>query len=566
MPISSTTNHDFDESVSTGMVNASQVHKTVVPDPQMLEKVSTNLGETTVNDAAETAIKERQMTMFQAIKAYPYACAWSMLFSTAIIMEGFDFTMIFSFYALPAFQKKYGVPIGGGKYVITPAWQTGLSNGAQVGSILGLMVNGWACDRFGYKKTICTSLVLITCFIFITFFSVSLPMLLAGEILCGIPWGVFQTLTTAYAAEVCPAPLRPYLTTYVNLCWVIGQFISSGVLKGVSGMNEDNQWAYRIPFALQWIWPLPILAGAIFAPESPWWLVRQGRLADAASSLTRLGSLSAEGFVDVDAKINQMIFTNEIEKEVDAGTTYFDCFKGTNLRRTEIVCMVWMIQTLAGSGFIGYSTTFFERAGLSNSNSFSLSLGNYGLGAVGTISSWWTMQWFGRRDLYMWGLFAMGIVLFGVGGSGFGKSSGASWASGALIVIYSFLYQFTVGPVCYCLVAEISSTRLRAKSVVLARTSYNIIGIINNIIFPRMLSPLSWNWNAKAGFFWGASCFLCTIWCFFRLPEPKGRSYLELDIMFEDRISARHFKTTAVDIRAHARSDEKHYEPMGGVH
>ncbi|SCV74857.1 BQ2448_7886 [Microbotryum intermedium] len=97
-------------------------------------------------------------------------------------------------------------------------------------------------------------------------------------------------------------------------------------------------------------------------------------------------------------------------------------------------------------------------------------------------------------------------------------------ASGALIVIYSFLYQFTVGPVCYCLVAEIPSTRLRAKSVVLARTSYNIVGIINNIIFPRMLSPLAWNWNAKAGFFWGASCFLCTIRCFFRLPEPKGRT------------------------------------------
>ncbi|SCZ88768.1 BZ3500_MvSof-1268-A1-R1_Chr2-1g04625 [Microbotryum saponariae] len=566
MPIASTTDREFDKSVGTGMVSPNQVHKTIVPEPQMLEKVSTHLGETTVNDAAETANKERHMTMWQAVKAYPYACGWSMLFSTAIVMEGFDLTMINSFFALPAFQRKFGVQLPDGSYVITPEWQTGLSNGVQVGSIFGLMVNGWACDRFGYKKTIAVSLVAITLFIFITFFAVSLPILLIGEILCGVPWGVFQSLTTAYAAEVCPAPLRPYLTTYVNLCWVIGQFISSGVLKGVSGMSEDNQWAYRIPFALQWVWPLPILAGALLAPESPWWLVRQGRLGDAANSLNRLGSISAEGFIDVDAKINQMIFTNEIEKEINAGTTYFDCFKGTNLRRTEIVCMVWMIQTLAGSGFIGYSTVFFERAGLSNSNAFSLSLGNYALGAVGTISSWWTMQWFGRRDLYMWGLLSMGVVLFAVGGAGFGSGSGASWAAGALIVFYSFLYQFTVGPVCYCLVAEISSTRLRAKSVVLARTAYNIVGIVNNIVFPRMLSPLSWNWNAKAGFFWGASCFLCTIWCYFRLPEPKGRTYLELDILFTDKVSARKFKTTAVDVRAHGRSNEKHYEPTGIVH
>lgn len=50
-------------------------------------------------------------------------------------------------------------------------------------------------------------------------------MLLVGEILCGLPWGVFQTITTAYAAEVTPTPLRPFLTTYVNLCWVFGQLI-----------------------------------------------------------------------------------------------------------------------------------------------------------------------------------------------------------------------------------------------------------------------------------------------------------------------------------------------------
>lgn len=75
------------------------------------------------------------------------------------------------------------------------ARQTGLSNAVQVGQILGLMVNGWACDRFGYKRTIGVSLILVICFIFITFFSTSLAMLTAGEILCGMPWGVFQTLS-----------------------------------------------------------------------------------------------------------------------------------------------------------------------------------------------------------------------------------------------------------------------------------------------------------------------------------------------------------------------------------
>ncbi|KAM0754348.1 MFS alpha-glucoside transporter-like protein [Meredithblackwellia eburnea MCA 4105] len=555
--------------IAIGGHNAPPIQKVVTADPSLLEKVATRVEhlEEVLDEAADAAHKEQNMGLLEAFRAYPKAVGWSMLFSTAIVMEGFDLTMINSFYALPAFQQRYGVSDGKGGYLITPAWQAGLSNAVQVGSILGLMINGWACDRFGYKKTIGISLFLIIAFIAITFTAKSITVLLVGELLCGFPWGVFQTLTTAYAAEVCPIPLRPYLTTYVNLCWVMGQFISSGVLKGVSKYSPTDQWAYRIPFALQWMWPVPILIGTFLAPESPWWFVRHGRLDDAKKSLKALGATSAKAYIDVDKRVSQMVHTNEIEKVMHEGVSYFDCFKGTNLRRTEIVCMVWMIQTICGSGFIGYSTTFYEQAGLSVDNAFSLSLGQYALGAVGTISSWWTMNYFGRRTLYLGGLAAMFFALIAVAGTGFKSSSQASWAAGSLVIVYAFLYQFTVGPVCYCLVAEIPSTRLRAKSVVLARSAYNVVGIINNIIFPRMLSPLSWHWGKKAGFFWAGGCLLSAVWTFFRLPEPKGRTYAELDVLFDDRVPARKFATTAVDLFARGGNvKDENYIPPGGGH
>lgn len=106
-----------------------------------------------------------------------------------------------------------------------------MSNGAQVGEILGLYAAGIVVDRIGYRKTILMALFSMICFIFIPFFAQSLPILLVGEVLQGIPWGVFQTMTTAYASEVAPVALRAYLTTYVNLCWVMGQFIAAGVLR-----------------------------------------------------------------------------------------------------------------------------------------------------------------------------------------------------------------------------------------------------------------------------------------------------------------------------------------------
>ncbi len=75
---------------------------------------------------------------------------------------------------------------------------------------------------------------------------------------------------------------------------------------------------------------------------------------------------------------------------------------------------------------------------------------------------------------------------------------------------------------CYSLVAEIPSTRLKIKTVVLARNFYNFGGIINYILMPKMLLSTEWNWGAFTGFFWAGVNALLIVWCFFRLPEPKG--------------------------------------------
>ena len=170
------------------------------------------------------------------------------------------------------------------------------------------------------------------------------------------------------------------------------------------------------------------------------------------------------------------------------------------------------------------------------------------MGAVGTVGSWFLMPRFGRRTLYLWGLGILFCLLMIVGGMGVaGTARGPSLAAGTLLMIYTFVYDITIGPVCYALVADIPSTRLKIKTVVLARNFYNIGGIINNTLMPRMLLNTEWNWGAKTGFFWAGACILLLVYMYFRLPEPKGRTYGELDVLFENRVSARKFRTTKVD-------------------
>ncbi|KAK7179732.1 hypothetical protein DPSP01_001362 [Paraphaeosphaeria sporulosa] len=497
-------------------------------------------------DATRATKAEQKMTLMEGIRLYPKAIAWSVLLSGAIIMEGYDINLIANLQAVPAFKRKFGVQLADGSYEVTAAWQAGLTNGAYVGEILGLMVNGIIAERYGFKKTMIGALSAVTALIFILFFAQNIEMLLVGLILIGIPWGVFQTLTTTYAAEVTPVPLRPILTTYVNLCWVFGQFIASGVLKGIS--ERPDQWAYRIPYAIQWIYPIPLIIGIAFAPESPWWLVRKERYEDAKKMVLRLASPEKNPDFNADETIAMYKHTNELEKAVSDGTSYWDCFKGTDLRRTEIAAMTWFTQAWCGSSFMGFSTYFFENAGLDTSNAFSMSLGIYAIGAIGVFVSWWLMPRVGRRTLYVWGLVVMLAILLIIGFLGIAPSGNSSvqWAIGAMLIIFTFVYDASVGPVCYCLVAEIPSSRLRQKTVVLARNWYNIGSIIGNIMTPRMLNPSAWNWGAKSAFFWAGTCFLCLVWTYFRLPEPKGRTYGELDILFEQRVPARKFKETVV--------------------
>lgn len=269
------------------------------------------------------------------------------------------------------------------------------------------------------------------------------------------------------------------------MCWVIGQFLSSGVLRGIS--NAQGSIGYKLPYGLQWIWPVPLIIGIYLAPESPWWLVRKGRVDDARKQLDRLTSKQAN--LNLEETIAMMVYTTEFEREHTANARYVDCFRGVNLRRTEAVCMTWAIQTLCGaSSIIGFSTYFFVQAGLDESNAFSLSLGTYALGAVGTMLSWFLIGRFGRRTLYLWGQIAMIVLMAAIGFSGFAGNTASQWAIGSMVVVYTFIYDATVGPVCYSLIAELSSTRLRNKTVVLARNSYNITGIIANILTRTQLS------------------------------------------------------------------------------
>lgn len=206
-------------------------------------------------------------------------------------------------------------------------------------------------------------------------------------------------------------------------------------------------------------------------------------------------------------------------------------------------------------------TYFFTTAGIASEQAYKLNLGTTSIAFIGTCLSWILITYFGRRSLYLAGqaVLTVGLLLIGILNAA-SKSDASLWAQAGLCILWSFTYALTIGPIAYAIVAETSSVRLRPLSVVLARNAYQLVNIVSQILQSYFMNPTAWNANGKTGFFWAGTAFMVFTWAFFRLPEMKGRTYEELDILFANRVPARKFAGTHVDAYAAASPEVHHFE------
>ncbi|KAI1340041.1 hypothetical protein F5Y15DRAFT_62471 [Xylariaceae sp. FL0016] len=166
------------------------------------------------------------------------------------------------------------------------------------------------------------------------------------------------------------------------------------------------------------------------------------------------------------------------------------------------------------------------------------------------------------------------VILIIIGVLNVSAGDGGLWPSGGLCVLWLFIYSLTIGPLAvshsslfheprltseqYSIISETSSVQLRPLSVVLSRTAYQLINIVSQFLNAYMINPTEWDWSGKAGFFWGGTSFLVFVWAYFRLPEVKGRTYEELDILFSNKVPARKFASTHVDPYAAAVAEDSY--------
>jgi hypothetical protein len=156
-------------------------------------------------------------------------------------------------------------------------------------------------------------------------------------------------------------------------------------------------------------------------------------MAAAEKSMVRL--YGAENHIE--ARLAYLQSSIQHETQAKSSATYVDCFKGTDLKRTLTVCLLFFGNGMIGTAFLSQNIYFLMLAGLPVIHAFDINIGGFGLALVITPLVWVFGDRLGRRSLYLVGVIGNVVVLSVIGGLGYVPSSntGAVWAIAILLYV-----------------------------------------------------------------------------------------------------------------------------------
>ncbi|KAH6876392.1 general substrate transporter [Thelonectria olida] len=430
-----------------------------------------------------------------------------------------------------------------------------------VTSILIQTIAPVTADRFGRKFNMWGVTFFLTMSIIIQVVAPNWWVLLIARLVAGCAGGMLSTSVMVYMSEIAMPQFRGALLGSFSLAFALGQVflaIALKVLVETKPMAFRNIFYSEFVFTGLWLFPMVLL------PESPAWYASKGRHDEGKKALRKLIG-NVEGY-DVDHEYAviafEMVESKALAKNGLENADWKALFTSkTNMKRAVISTLPFTFQNIVGVPLMfGYTTYFFQLAGVDDP--FLGNIVKQMVLVVGIIIAFYTVDKVGRRTLVIGGGVAMALICFIVGGLGFMEQTSASgMALVALCSLWAFVYANSLAPIGWISLVELSTPSLRAKTTSIAVTIQYLTGILFNYTVPLMLSNQNAGWGQKIGLFFGGITLLYLIPVVLLFPETKGRTYHELDELFERRVPAWRFASTKTshqsEVEAKAADDER---------
>lgn len=316
------------------------------------------------------------------------------------------------------------------EYIIPSTWLSLWGVASGIGSMPGALAAGWISDKIGRTRVlgICTVLSAIAVVGFIcSDLSANIEarrgMFFGSKIFSGFAIGGLQTIIQTWMSEAVPQQLRGSLLPIIPVFILIGNILGTIVVQ--VQIDRTGREAYRIALGTIWVFSVLSLVTSLVLPESPAWLLRKGRIDKASKAHKRLeySKRYPSAHIRTFAALQSTTTREQRASNNAGGATYLDCFKGTNLRRTFIVCFCNVLPELFGMSLLGSAGYFLQTVGVTASTANYFFMAGIGCALLGISSTFFTLARFGRRQLILPTLGAVSLLWGSMGVIGTIKSA-----------------------------------------------------------------------------------------------------------------------------------------------
>lgn len=397
------------------------------------------------------------------------------------------------------------------------------------GCALGSFVMGFLADRFGRREP----LIWVAAFFALTSLATGLApdfaWFLLARFLGGLAVGGASILAPMYVAEVAPPSLRGRMCASYQMAIVIGilaSFLLNYLLQGLAPWEWFNATFFDLgAWNWRWMFISGVVPSVIFfyliykAPETPRFLYKSGREREALALLERIGGREEAEFE-----------MKEIRRSLDRPGASWNDLKDPGLRRALAVgfTLAILIHFSGINTIIDYAPIIFKSAQFKIDAAL---FATFGIGLVNflcTLVSFWTIDRFGRKPLYIAGSFGMSAVLFTLAVVAMtGHFTGVTVL--VLILAYIACFSSCIGPVFWTLVPEIFPNRIRGEAMIVPVVTQWIANATVVLLFPSAMTLLG---QGATFLMLGIVALAQMLFTFWLVPETKGKTLEEIESLW----------------------------------
>lgn len=409
-------------------------------------------------------------------------------------------------------------------------------------SLLGSLASGKTSDYIGRRYTLVLAATTFLIGALLMGLAPSYPFLLAGRVIAGFGVGYSLMIAPVYTAELSPAMTRGFLTSLPEV------FIVSGILVGyiinyaLSDLPQPINW--RLMLGLAAVPSLLMGFGVIVMPESPRWLVMQGRLDEAKRVLIKVSDSTEE------AEFRLGEITKAAADLGHSGSSSTNwrgkgvwkelLLNPTRPVRRMLIAAIginFFMQASGNDAVIYYSPEVFKAAGIHKKRQlFGVNVVMGIAKAACALLSALYLDRFGRRPLLLLGTAGMALSLIVLGtGSKFLEHSTSKpvWAIVICIIsVCTFVSFFSIGlgPITWVYSSEIFPLRLRAQGSGLAISVNRVVSGVLAMSFLTISMKITFG-----GMFFvlAGIMVVATVFFYFIMPETKGKTLEEIEALFD---------------------------------